>query len=85
MLATTCLVLAVLLIAAFAYVNLSLQPKWFPLDVARDSNGVVVGRQKRRAALAMLGLFEAFLFLAGTILLVAGCAIIGTSIGYTSF
>lgn len=69
--ATLSIVIGILCIAAFACLNLILQPKWFP--AARSSS---------RGAHVLLGIGELVLFLAGVALVAAGSAMIGTSIGY---
>ena len=83
MVATISMVLGVLCIAAFAYLNLVLQPKWFPNDLPRDKGTptAAAGSASQRAHI-LLGIGEALLFLAGVSLLTAGSVMIGTSIGY---
>ena len=90
MIATISMVLApgVLCIAAFAYLNFVLQPKWFPNDLPRDKTGVITAAatgSSSRGVHILLGIGEALLFLAGVTLLTAGSTMIGTSLGYARF
>lgn len=70
-------------LAAFAVVNIVVQPLWFPNEVtgARDANPIE-SRPASAGPHFVLGLFLAALFLVGTLLIVAGCVIIGTAKGY---
>ena len=73
----------VVCVAAFAYLNMVLQPKRFPYGVAASSPGQRSDQTSSRSAFVLLGIIEAVVFFLGVALMTAGSAVIGTSIGYT--
>lgn len=76
--------IGVVCFAAFAFINLVVQPLWFPHELSGAANSRT-SMQTRRAGAglhAFLGVFLALLLLVGLILVAAGCIIIGTTAGY---
>ena len=75
----------ILCLAAFVYLNVVLQPKWLPFDQpgaqTRGRSAAAV-HTSGKGAQVVLGVVEALVFFLGVALVTAGCAIIGTSIGY---
>ena len=67
----------VLLLAAFAYVNLVLQPRWFPAEVEETAANAGSSAGLSRTAHLMLGIAMLALILLGVCLVVAGSVEIG--------
>ncbi len=76
----------ILCLAAFVYLNVVLQPKWLPFDQpgTRDRGRSTAADASGSGTQMALGVVEALVFFLGVALVTAGCAIIGTSIGYGS-
>jgi hypothetical protein len=63
-------------IAVFAVLNIVVQPKLFPGDRARGASAT------NPPGHVLLGVVEGVVLLVGVMLVVSGCAMVGTWIGY---
>ena len=81
---TTFIVLGILCIALFAYINLYIQPKWYPNELAAR-NGVITltalpaGQRQRHLFVSIV---MAVMFFVGVAMVTVGCVMIGTELGY---
>lgn len=80
--ATLLIVLGVLLIAAFGYLNFVVQPKMFPGEVAGGSAPTKGAAKPSSSVHMFLGIAEAAVFMAGVALIVVGSTMITTIRGY---
>jgi len=64
-----------LLVLAFAYINMVLQPRWFPNEI--DHGGQEVTAQPAPLSHAALGIVLIILLFGGVILITTGCVEIG--------
>ena len=83
--ATILITAGVLCLAAFVYLNMVLQRRWFPNDQPggwdMNRSAAAFHFASRRAHI-ILGVVEAAVFFTGVVLITAGCVMIGTAIGY---
>lgn len=72
------------IIAAFGYVNMVLQPRWYPGDMPGDRASLrkAGAAKSTRNGRMILGLVQLGLFLVGAGLVTASAAVVATTLGY---
>jgi uncharacterized membrane protein len=70
------IILGTAVIMAFVYMSYVLEPRWFQLQAAEQPHASL--GERLRDTHSLMGLAEAATFFIGTILITAGCLIIGT-------